>query len=939
MKFYLIVIFISLCSGLVHGQKKTINHEVYNDWKSLRSPIISAKGNFVSYQIKPHRGDGLLFFGEKDNPSSFYKRGRNPKFSKDESLFVFSIHPGFDTLRKLELDKVDKKEWVKDSLGILLTDRDSLIKFGNIKEYGLSKNNNWIVFLEHSNEEPKKEVKKKRWWNIFRKKKEEVEKPSSNGQKMTVFNPIENRTTSLYNVASYQISNNGEYVIFSTHFKGTDNDSIQIKILDTDDFSVVDFKGNFTDFSHPSFDEKSKQAVFLASKDTADQHKVYNLYLWDLSRDQPELVIDTNRNDLPKGLTVSAFRAPSFSQNGEKLFIGLKEIPKQEPEDTLTDSEKVKLDLWHWKDKRLQPQQLLERERDLKDTYLSVIHLKENKLVQLEDDTLSVRTMDKGNSNVAMGYSNNRHQHTYNWTYPWLRDYYLVDLESGKRTLLKKDISYGMLSPQGRSFIYYDLDENHYKSIVPGEDTSNCITCFMKDTTVVWTEDINGMPHQAGPIGVFGFTKNDHSAIIHSEHDIWEVELGSNNIWSISNRLGKRSNQELRLKTYEPDSTYIDYAQTYIHAVDLTTRDERILNLVSGHKNPTPENLMETPHKIVDIQKATHSNDVLYRKMNVKDYPDLYVTNTSFQKSEKISSTNPQQDEYRWPTVQKIEWTSPKGKKLEGLVYLPEDYDASKSYPMLVYFYELYAQRMHQHYIPKPTASIIYATEYTSAEYVVFIPDVRYDEGYPAQSAYDCIVSGTDTVLSMFPNIDSTRLGLQGQSWGGYQTAQLVTMTNKYKAAMAGAPVVNMFSAYGGIRWGSGLNRQFQYERTQSRIGKTIWEAPELYIENSPLFGVPKIETPLLIMHNDDDGAVPWYQGIEMFTAMKRLGKPVWMLNYNGDKHNLMQNANRMDLSIRMRQFFDHYLKGEPAPQWLIDGLPATVKGKELRLDLIEEEE
>jgi len=158
-------------------------------------------------------------------------------------------------------------------------------------------------------------------------------------------------------------------------------------------------------------------------------------------------------------------------------------------------------------------------------------------------------------------------------------------------------------------------------------------------------------------------------------------------------------------------------------------------------------------------------------------------------------------------------------------------------------------------------------------------------------------------------------------------------MTERYAAAMAGAPVSNMFSAYGGIRWGSGYSRAFQYEHTQSRIGQTIWESPELYIENSPLFGIPNITTPLLIMHNDGDGAVPWYQGIEMFNGMKRLDKPVWMLNYNGDKHNLMRNANRVDLSIRMRQFFDYYLQGKPAPKWLIEGVPALDKGKNYGLE------
>ena len=246
---------------------------------------------------------------------------------------------------------------------------------------------------------------------------------------------------------------------------------------------------------------------------------------------------------------------------------------------------------------------------------------------------------------------------------------------------------------------------------------------------------------------------------------------------------------------------------------------------------------------------------------------------------------------------------------------------------MLVYFYETYQDNFHYYYSPKPTASIIYPTEYASSGYIVFIPDVRYDPGHPAKSAYNCIVSGTDYLVDKYDWIDSTRLGLQGQSWGGYQTAQLVTMTGKYKAAMAGAPVSNMFSAYGGIRWGSGLSREFQYERTQSRIGYTIWERPDLYIENSPIFGLPNVSTPLLIMHNDKDGAVPWYQGIELFMGMRRLGKPAWMLNYNGDAHNLTKLPNKRDLSIRMRQFFDHYLLGAPMPQWMKDGIPAVDKG------------
>ncbi|RYY16917.1 MAG: S9 family peptidase, partial [Chitinophagaceae bacterium] len=215
---------------------------------------------------------------------------------------------------------------------------------------------------------------------------------------------------------------------------------------------------------------------------------------------------------------------------------------------------------------------------------------------------------------------------------------------------------------------------------------------------------------------------------------------------------------------------------------------------------------------------------------------------------------------------------------------------------------------------------------FVSNGYIVVDPNIHYKDGEPGESAYNAVVSAAKH-MSRFPWVDSTKMAIQGQSWGGYQVAYLVTRTKMFAAAWAGAPVANMTSAYGGIRWGTGMNRQFQYERTQSRIGATLWQKPDLYIRNSPLFKADKITTPLVIMHNDEDGAVPWYQGIEMFTAMRRLNKKVWMLQYNGEDHNLVQRRNRKDLSIRLGQFFDHYLKGAPAAKWITDGVPAVAKG------------
>ncbi|MFC7668357.1 alpha/beta hydrolase family protein [Hymenobacter humi] len=280
-----------------------------------------------------------------------------------------------------------------------------------------------------------------------------------------------------------------------------------------------------------------------------------------------------------------------------------------------------------------------------------------------------------------------------------------------------------------------------------------------------------------------------------------------------------------------------------------------------------------------------------------------------------------------------MRWTTPKGYNATGVLYKPENFDPAKKYPMVVYFYEKLSDGLYKYTAPAPTPSRLDIAMFASNGYLVFTPDISYTIGAPGPSAVEFINSGVES-LKKSSWVDASHIGIQGQSWGGYQVAYLITQTNMYAAAWAGAPVVNMTSAYGGIRWESGMSRQFQYEHTQSRIGATLWEKPELYIQNSPLFYLPKVQTPVVIMSNDADGAVPWYQGIEMFTDLRRLNKPVWLLQYNGEAHNLVKRENRKDISVRELQFFDHYLKGQPAPVWLSSGVPAVEKGRNWGLEV-----
>ena len=518
------------------------------------------------------------------------------------------------------------------------------------------------------------------------------------------------------------------------------------------------------------------------------------------------------------------------------------------------------------------------------------------------------------------------------WEYPWIKDYYIVDTETGTKTLALEGISSNPdLSPDGNYAVYYDQVSKEWWSLDLRNSSKRNLT---GNLPVNFYDEENDVPSLPRPYGFGGFTE-DGNVLLYDQYDIWSANLFEGKDPVNITRDGRKNNIEYR--ALRLDSDHRNNASYYNNGILITAfndldKSESLYSL--NPKNSRKQPIVETENFSLNGFELAEEKDVLvFRKENFQNYPDLYLIEEPKAEAVKLTNANPQQSDFKWGTVELVSWEAYDGTPLKGLLYKPEDFDEGKKYPLMTYFYEKRSDNLHNYHSPQPSASIVNMSYLVSNDYLVFVPDIVYKEGKPGESAYNAIVSGVEA-LEENAYVDSENLAIQGQSWGGYQVAHLVTVTNKFKAAMAGAPVANMTSAYGGIRWQSGLSRAFQYERTQSRIGKNLWEGLDLYLENSPLFGIPNIETPLLMMHNDADGAVPYYQGIEMFMGMRRLNKPVWLLVYNDEAHNLRKTKNRQDLSIRMMQFFDHYLKGAPAPLWMTEGLPAVMKGKDLRYEL-----
>jgi len=922
--------------------KKALNHSDFDQWKALSKPSISPDGNWVSYEINPQKGDGWLHIHNlQSNMHDSVPRAADAAFSYTSDILVFKIRQPEDTLKKLKLAKKKKEEMPKDSLGILLLAQDSLLVVPGLKSFHVPKEGNaWIAYLseqEKQNEKVKDSLPANSGpdsLQVKTEKKEEKKKKKGafkdvDTWKLTLANPLLNQQFIFDHVTDLSFSKNGLLISFVT-LKKDSIDSTAVKIFDTRTLQAR------TIFERPGLvkktvtDDAGRQVAFCYTPDTSSV-KRYSLHLWSEKTAVPVKVADTASLGIPPGWEVNPEGNIRFSEDGNKLYFGTSPKILPAARDTLPEDEKVRVDVWHWQDNRLQSQQLKELEDDRKRSYPALYRIPEKRLIQLADTLVSeVKTIRKGNADLAIGYSDLPYQMLGSWESANYKDIYLLDLKTGvrKKTLTKKPFT-ADLSPDGKYLYWYESQDKAWYLL----DLNKSLIRNLTGTLAVsFCDEEHDTPSDPSPYGIAGWTKEDAGLLLYDRYDIWLLDPKGQKA-PVNLTSGRESRTSYRYVRLDPESLSIDPLQSIM----LKTKedDSGKQGFVSLMLNaPGQFNfLSEANAEYSEPQKARLSDQLIWQRSSYTLYPDLWTSRTDFSEVEQLSQTNPQQSQFLWGTMEQIQWSSFEGKPLKGLLYKPEAFDSTARYPMIVYFYEKYSDRPFTHYVPNPSRSTVNFPFYNSNGYIVFVPDITYRTGHPGDDAYISVMSGVMEVLKR-PYVDKDHIGIQGQSWGGYQVAYLVTRTGLFKAAMAGAPVSNMTSAYGGIRGESGLVRQFQYEQSQSRIGATLWDARELYIENSPVFFADNIRTPLLIMSNDNDGAVPWQQGIEMFTALRRLGRPAWMLNYNGDEHNLTRRPNRMDLSIRMKQFFDHYLKEEPMPRWMKEGIPAVNKGKTLGYEI-----
>jgi dipeptidyl aminopeptidase/acylaminoacyl peptidase len=966
--------FVLALAGIAQTpSKRPLHHRDYDPWKSISGQVLSHDGKFLAYSLFPEEGDGQIVVRNiatgkevRDSAGSLPPapdtqnfeapaegpggggRGARLSFTADGKFLISTAFAKKADTDQAKKDKKRADEMPKPSLLIFDLSAMAASRVADVASFQVPENGpSVLAYLKSPKGGAAPAAAAENNDNADQGRGGRGGRGGGTGRAKTgsdlIVRDLRAQTAkerTFEDVAEYSMSKDGQTLAYAVASKKEETNGAYAIVPGSDGPPVALLSGKGR-YSKLTWDFTQKQLAFLSDRDDAAvKPPKYKVYLWDRKSSSATELVSESTPGFRSGYAIFERGTVNFSRDGSRLFISsapastVAMAESDTPVSTATpgpNEEKVVADLWRWNDDYIQPMQKVRAAQERARSYRAVIHLADRKFVQLADPTMIGLTPDDdGRYAIGMDDRALRHMVDYDGTY---NDVYLVDTVTGDRKLVLPQVKGGgggrgggggvQFSPDGKYLLAFK-DKQWWSIHVP----DGKMTDLTGKTNAVFFNEEHDTPDTPPAYGTAGFTKDGKWALVYDEYDVWAVSPDGTASKKLTD--GRPSHLEFRVVRMNPDDEEergIDSSKPVLLRAESTeTRDTGFYTLPSLEKG-TPQKLMMGPKNYRTVGKAKDADVIMVTATTFHDQPDINLTDSTFKSMKKVTDANPQQAGILWGTGELIKYQNDDGVQLQAAMYKPENFNPQRKYPMMVYIYERLSQNVNNFVRPSPGTSINIAY-YVSNGYIVLTPDIIYTTGHPGQSALKCVLPAIEAVVSK-GYVNRNAIGIQGHSWGGYQTAYLVTQTNIFHAAEAGAPVVDMISAYNGIRWGTGLPRQFQYEKTQSRIGGSIWEEPLRFIENSPVFQMDRVKTPVLILQNDGDDAVPWYQGIEFFLSLRRLGKEAYLFNYNGEPHGLRRRPDQKDYTVRMQEFFDYLLKDAPKPAWMEKGIPYIDREKE----------
>lgn len=894
-----VILFTLFAASALFAQKQKLEPEDYDQWERITSTQLSPNGNWFAYNIEPMDGDGWLIIkkiGSDSTGEHTFMHGIQPTFSENSKWAAFKIGVSEDEQEKLK----EQKKPVHYKLALMNLATAEVDTLGQINDFSFSDDSKYLAMQKYKPEEVK-----------------------TDGTDL-ILRELSSGTNQLIgNVAEYSFNDSGSLLAIRVDASEKLGNGVHLYDLEEQSVSVLD--SDTTSYKHLEWsDEGSSLAFMKARMDEDYKEDAYLVYAFqNLEDDKEKMVFDQRSvSAFPDSFRVVSYRAPYWSEDRERLFFGIKKWEKKE--DVKTDSTDAKADsakteksdddldptnveVWHWKDAEIQPRQEITANIDQEANFMSAWHLGDDKFVQLADEEIEDVVLT-GDQRHAIGSDPTPYEPAFEESW---EDIYLIDVATGNRKKILTKHESVRPSPAGNYLIYfkdknwwtYDIENDEHNNL-----TQNIDTRFENFKSV--TGRINVRPFGAGQ-----WHEDDDWVLLYDQYDVYRAQPDGSDIAKITDGAPQKIRyRQDWISTQEP---FIEDDQAVFFSMyGDTTKNRGYARL----NDDNVEQLIYKPAMINRLDKATDADKFVYQLQTATDSPDFFHVGESFKNPVALTNTNTQQDDYYWADDELITFTNKRGQQLQGRLLYPANYQPGKKYPMITYIYERRSQTMHSYSMPTKRSPYNFR-RFSSEGYFVFQPDITYKLRDPGVSAVESVVPAVKKVLET-GMINEDQVGLTGHSWGAYQTSFIITQTDLFNSAVAGAPLTNMISMYNSIYWNSGTPDATIFEISQGRFPDPWWQDRENFVENSPIFNLENMDTPLLVEFGTDDGAVDFNQGVELYNAMRRMQKPFVMLVYEGENHGLARKENQIDYATRAFQWHEHFLLGKEPADWITEGLP-----------------
>jgi dipeptidyl aminopeptidase/acylaminoacyl peptidase len=900
---------LAVVAPLQAQQKPTLTPADYAQWESLGATELSPDGRWIAYVVnRVDENEELRYRAIAQDSTHVVKHATRPTFSADGRWLAYTV--GVPPQERERLQKANQP--VPSKIGIVDLRSGEATVINNVTSFDISGDGRFITMRSPT---PRGERKSK-------------------GIDIVIRELATGVAVNFGNVAASRWQDDSALLAMVIDAENRAGNGV--RVYDARTGVIRTLESDTAEYTGLVWRKDADDlAVLRVRTDTLYEESSHTVIAWrGLAGSRPvRAAFDpADRSGFPAGHRIAETRELRWSENGATVYFGIREWTLKPQKPQPVDGEEKReparapaadpagVEVWHSADVDIIPEQKVRASRDRNSTHLVAWHLGSNRFVRLADADIEDVTLSDGRFAVGLDGKPYDQERMFG---PVYRDIYAIDTHTGERTraVERVQFQYGV-SPTGRYLLYvrdgnywtYDISTGRHANI-----TADITTSFLNldnDHTIV----------EKPPFGTGGWTKDDRTVLLYDKYDIWEVRPDGSRPTNLTSGAAERI--RYRRAWLSPDDRIVDMSRpVFVTMYGDTTKKSGYARLRPG---AAPERLVYLDRNVTRLGKAKDADVYMYRVEGFADSPDWFVGGARLADARQVTRTNPFQDNFAWGRSELVDFRNAHGQDLQAALLYPADYEPGRQYPMIVYFYEITSNTVHSYSVPSDRSAYNPAV-FTQNGYFVLRPDIVYRDREPGVSAVEALVPAVEKVLAS-GMVDRDRVGIVGHSWGAYQTAFAVTQTNLFRAAVAGAPLTNMISMYLSIYWNTGGTDARIFEISQGRMEVPFWHGVEAYIRNSPVFHIENMDTPLLVAFGDKDGAVEFNQGVELYNAARRAGKDMVLLVYEGENHSLARKPNQLDYHRRINEWFAHYLKGEPAPDWITSGVSHLARQRELEL-------